>query len=205
MKKHNIPVFFHLFCSCPSWRDVRRMSRQPLCPARGLVPRQLGSRLPDPGNAYSFDETEFLNLYNRALEQRKMGEKPSSPTPQDPSETGFGVLPLDRETYGTSACVSAAAGAGAHGGGNAAACLGNGRAFRGRAAEAGAREDRRPFRRRRAMRPCCRTVPFMRRNADGCSFWNLRIYTMDVGLPRTQTVPFSWSVCRKTKNLQSFP
>ena len=57
------------------------------------MPRQLGSRLPDPGSAYSFDETEFLNLYNRALEQRKMGEKPSSPTPQDPSETGFGVLP----------------------------------------------------------------------------------------------------------------
>ncbi|WP_347129254.1 hypothetical protein, partial [Neglectibacter timonensis] len=57
----------------------------------------------DPGSAYSFDETEFLTLYNRALEQRKTGKKPSSPAPQDPSETGFGVLPLDRETYGTSA------------------------------------------------------------------------------------------------------
>ena len=102
MKKHNIPVFslvllLSILAGCQTDVPATSLSSEKphVSPA--------GKPSSDPGSAYSFDETEFLNLYNRALEQRKMGEKPSSPTPQDPSETGFGVLPLDRETYGTSA------------------------------------------------------------------------------------------------------
>ncbi|WP_302402004.1 hypothetical protein, partial [Neglectibacter timonensis] len=97
MKKHNIPVFslvllLSILAGCQT--DVPATSLSSERPGASSA----GEPSSDPGSAYSFDETEFLNLYNRALEQRKMGEKPSSPTPQDPSETGFGVLPLDRET-----------------------------------------------------------------------------------------------------------
>ena len=102
MKKHNIPVvslvlLLSILAGCQT--DVPATSLSSERPGASSA----GEPSSDPGSAYSFDETEFLNLYNRALEQRKTGEKPSSPTPQDPSETGFGVLPLDRETYGTSA------------------------------------------------------------------------------------------------------
>lgn len=102
MKKHNIPVvslvlLLSILAGCQT--DVPATSLSSERPGASSA----GEPSSDPGSAYSFDETEFLTLYNRALEQRKTGKKPSSPAPQDPSETGFGVLPLDRETYGTSA------------------------------------------------------------------------------------------------------
>ena len=102
MKKHSIPVvslvlLLSILAGCQTDVPATSLSSEKphVSPA--------GKPSSDPGSAYSFDETEFLTLYNRALEQRKTGKKPSSPAPQDPSETGFGVLPLDRETYGTSA------------------------------------------------------------------------------------------------------
>ncbi|WP_302401883.1 hypothetical protein, partial [Neglectibacter timonensis] len=97
MKKHSIPVvslvlLLSILAGCQTDVPATSLSSEKphVSPA--------GKPSSDPGSAYSFDETEFLTLYNRALEQRKTGKKPSSPAPQDPSETGFGVLPLDRET-----------------------------------------------------------------------------------------------------------
>lgn len=63
----------------------------------------VSSSSPSSPQGESSRRTRFLEAYTAALRQVQEGKNPASPAPRDPSETGFAVVPLDRDRYGVDA------------------------------------------------------------------------------------------------------
>ncbi len=55
--------------------------------------------------AYSYDGDTFLRQYREAQKRVEQGERPAAAAPEEPEESGFALIPLQENLYGT-ACYA---------------------------------------------------------------------------------------------------
>lgn len=86
-----------LFAACRTAPEESESSSRAVSPSSGGgEPEQ---------TAYSYDGDTFLRQYREAQKRVEQGERPAAAAPEEPEESGFALIPLQENLYGT-ACYA---------------------------------------------------------------------------------------------------